>query len=267
MTSALDRFRLDGRIALVTGGARDLGFDIADALASAGAKVAIASREAERAELAAQRLHEATGAAVLPLVLDVRDADACARAVRTVVDWGGRLDILVNNAGGTAPDEPRPFLDRPPAAMTDLIAVNLLGTLFCSQAAVRVMAVQRSGVILNIASIAGLVGRDRRMYWQSAMAEQPVDYAAAKGGVIALTRDLAAALGPLGIRVNAISPGGFARQQPAAFIRAYADRTPLGRMGRDGVDIKGPAIFLVSDASAYITGQNLVLDGGFTAWR
>ncbi|MEO6906909.1 MAG: SDR family oxidoreductase [Abditibacteriaceae bacterium] len=96
---------------------------------------------------------------------------------------------------------------------------------------------------------------------------QPIDYAAAKAAIIGMTKDLAAYLGPNGIRVNAISPGGFERGQPEKFIEAYSDKTPLKRMGRDGIDLKGAAVFLASEASAYVTGHNLVVDGGFSMWQ
>ena len=96
---------------------------------------------------------------------------------------------------------------------------------------------------------------------------QPIDYAAAKAGIIGMTKDLAGLLSPMGICVNAISPGGFERGQPAGFIRDYSDRTPLGRMGRDGLDLKGAAVFLASAASDYVTGHNLVVDGGFSIWH
>ena len=115
------------------------------------------------------------------------------------------------------------------------------------------MAEQGSGSIINIASIAGLVGRDRRMYQHSGLGQQPLDYAAAKAGVIGLTMDAAAYLAPMGVRVNAISPGGFERGQPQAFIDAYSDATALGRMGRDGMDLKGAVRFLASPAADYIS--------------
>ena len=99
------------------------------------------------------------------------------------------------------------------------------------------------------------------------MKGQPVEYAAAKAGVIGLTRDLAGLLSPMGVHVNAISPGGFARKLPEGFVRDYSDRTPLGRMGRDGVDLKGAVLFLAASASDYVTGQNLVVDGGFSIWH
>jgi NAD(P)-dependent dehydrogenase (short-subunit alcohol dehydrogenase family) len=152
--------------------------------------------------------------------------------------------------------------------VVDLVQNNLLGVLHCCQEVGRIMARQGSGKIINIASIAGIVGRDRRVYQRNGMNGQPIDYAAAKAGVIGMTRDLAGLLSPLGVHVNAISPGGFERRaMPAGFVRDYSDRTPLGRMGRDGVDLKGAALFLASAASDYVTGQNLVVDGGFSLWR
>ena len=129
------------------------------------------------------------------------------------------------------------------------------------------MAGQGHGKIINIASIAGIIGRDRRMYERNEMAGQPIDYAAAKAGVIGMTLDLAGLLSPNGVGVNAISPGGFNRNLPEGFVHDYADRTPLGRMGRDGVDLKGAILFLASPASDYVTGHNLVVDGGFTSWQ
>ena len=176
-------------------------------------------------------------------------------------------DVLVNNAGGGLDLHPTHFFDRAPAHIAQLIDTNLTGMLYCCQAFGRSMAARGSGSIINIASIAGLCGRDRRMYDQTGLPEQPVEYAAAKAGVIGATRDLAGLLSPLGVRVNAISPGGFERGQPQAFIDAYSRATPMGRMGRDGVDLKGAALFLASDASAYVTGQNLTVDGGFAIWK
>ena len=130
------------------------------------------------------------------------------------------------------------------------------------------MSPRRAGKIINIASMAGLIGRDRRMYARNGMKGQPIDYAAAKAGVIGMTKDLAGLLSPMGICVNSISPGGFQRpDHPEGFVRDYSDRTPLGRMGRDGLDLKGAALFLASPASDYVTGHNLVVDGGFSLWH
>ena len=124
----------------------------------------------------------------------------------------------------------------------------------------------RSGNIINIASIAGLIGKDRRHYIGTDMGGATLDYEAAKGAVISMTRDMAVYLAPDNIRVNAISPGGFWRHQPEKFVEAYNQSVPMGRMGQDGKEMKGAVVFLASEASSYVTGHNLVVDGGMTAW-
>jgi NAD(P)-dependent dehydrogenase (short-subunit alcohol dehydrogenase family) len=178
------------------------------------------------------------------------------------------VDVLVNNAGGTPKRTAAHLFNRSPDDMAEVVAVNLLGALYCCKAFGRIMAEQGHGKIINIASIAGLVGRDRRMYERNGMLGQPIDYAAAKAGVIGMTLDLAGLLSPLGVHVNALSPGGFGpRNLPPGFVKDYSDRTPLGRMGRDGLDLKGAALFLASPASDYVTGHNLVVDGGFSTWH
>jgi NAD(P)-dependent dehydrogenase (short-subunit alcohol dehydrogenase family) len=264
----MDAFRLDGQVALITGGARDLGYDMAQALAEAGADLVITSRSLDRARPSAETLQTDYGVAALPLALDVRDYQQVRRVVQEAHAWQGHIDVLVNNAGGGGGAQgPPDFFQRLPEDMVNLIEANVLGTLYCSQAVGKLMAQQGRGKIINIASIAGLVGRDRRMYDRTGLPQQPVDYAAAKAGVIGLTMDLAAYLAPMGVYVNAISPGGFERGQPQAFIDAYSERTALGRMGQDGVDLKGATLFLASAASDYVTGENLVVDGGFTMWH
>ena len=157
--------------------------------------------------------------------------------------WKGRIDVLINNAGGGAGTGPRHLFERKPEDIIELITTNLIGTMYCCKEVGKIMAQEKRGKIINIASIAGMVGRDRTMYDRTELPQQPVDYAAAKAGVIGLTRDLAALLAPHGIYVNAISPGGFERGQPAGFVRAYSERTALGRMGRDGIDLEGRRAF------------------------
>lgn len=260
---------LAGRTALVTGGARNLGADMARTFAAAGASVVVTSRDARDASSAADRLRDDYGIDAFGLPLDVTDPasiDAAAAELAARVD---RLDILVCNAGGGSGAVTGDLFERPVEAITSLVGSNLTGTILSCRAFGRIMRERGDGgSIITIGSIAGLVGRDRRMYREGGVEQQPVDYAAAKAGVIGFTRDLAAFLAPHRIRANSISPGGFGpRTLPAAFVDAYAARTPLGRMGTDGVDICGAALFLASDASAYVTGQNLVVDGGFTAWR
>jgi NAD(P)-dependent dehydrogenase (short-subunit alcohol dehydrogenase family) len=261
-------FSLQGKVALVTGGARNLGYDIASSLAAAGADIIVTSRQHAAAAAAAGNLARDYKVDTLGVALDQRTHESIATAIAAAHAWKERIDILVNNAGGGSGQSAGHIFERSPADVEELVQTNLVGVLHCCQAVGRLMAARRSGKIINIASIAGLVGRDRRMYERHQMKGQPVDYAAAKAGVLGLTRDLAGVLSPFGVHVNAISPGGFARENlPPGFIRDYSDRTPLGRMGRAGVDLKGAALFLAAPASDYITGQNLVVDGGFSIWH
>jgi NAD(P)-dependent dehydrogenase (short-subunit alcohol dehydrogenase family) len=205
---------------------------------------------------------------VLADALDVRHFDQVDAFAQKALAWKGRVDILINNAGGNTKCKSAHLFTRTAEEMETLVATNLLGTLFSCKVFGKIMADQGHGKIINIASIAGMVGRDRRVYERNGMLGQPVDYAAAKAGIIGMTRDLAGLLSPMGVCVNAISPGGFGpRDIPPGFVKDYSDRTPMGRMGRDGIDMKGAALFLASAASDYVTGQNVVVDGGFTLWR
>ncbi|HSW44797.1 MAG TPA: SDR family oxidoreductase [Phycisphaerae bacterium] len=263
----LKLFDISGEVAMVTGGARTLGLDAASVLAGAGCDLVITSRDLEYARKSAERLRAEFAIDVLPLALDQADFAQIPNVVQEAHNWKGGIDILVNNAGGGAGLTPCHLFERPVEHMEKLIALNLTGVLCCCQEVGRLMAERRSGKIINIASAAGLVGRDRRMYERHGMPGQPIDYAAAKAGVIGMTRDLAALLAPMGVHVNAISPGGFNRNMSEEFVRDFSDRTPLGRMGRDGIDLKGAVLFLASPASDYVVGHNLVVDGGFSIWQ
>lgn len=261
-------FSVAGKCALVTGGARHLGFDAACVLAAAGADVAITSRSLDDAQESANRLGETYGIRAIGVALDQSDFSSVSAAVAATVDALGTIDILVNNAGGTPTASASRLVDRDPKAIADLIELNLTGLLYVCREVAAAMIEQRSGKIINIASIAGIVGRDRRIYDRNDLLGQPVDYAAAKAGVIGATRDLAAYLGPNGINVNAISPGGFERDtMPRGFVDDYAELTIAGRLGRDGVDLKGAILYLASPASDYVNGHNLVVDGGCSIWK
>jgi NAD(P)-dependent dehydrogenase (short-subunit alcohol dehydrogenase family) len=261
-------FDLTGQVAFITGGARNLGFDMALALAEAGADVCITSRKPADAAESARQIAEATGRRALAVQLDVAIEDQVISAVDRCLAEFGQIDILVNNAGNVvstpenAPIHKRPFED-----WMNTIDSNLNGTFLCSKHVLaKSMIPRRTGKIINIGSICGMVGRDRRVYEGTSMGGATIDYEAAKGGVIAMTRDMAVYLAQYGIRVNCISPGGFFRNQPEPFVKAYSAATPMGRMGIDGLEMKGAVVFFASEASSYITGQNLALDGGFTSW-
>ena len=251
-------FDLTGKTAIVTGGGKGIGRQMAQGLAEAGANVVLCARQADRCEQAAAELAEQFGVKALGLGCDVRDTEQVQAVVaRTVTDFGA-VDVLVNNAGvvwGATPE------DMPLEGWQKVVDVNLTGVFLFSQAAGRVMIGGDGGAIVNIASVAGLHGAPPEIV-------NTVVYHATKGGVIAFTRDLAWKWAPHGIRVNAIAPGWFPSDM-ANFVLEHAGeelvrRVPLRRFG-GAEDLKGPVVFLASDASAYVTGHTLVVDGGQSA--
>jgi len=249
-------FDLSGRVAIVTGGAAGLGLQMAEALAEMGSSVVLCARKKDRCEQAAKDLAE-LGVKTMALGCDVRNP----ASIREVVDRSaaefGRIDILINNAGVSwgAPVEEMPL-----EAWNKVIETNLTGTFLFSQAAGKIMLRQRRGKIINIASVAGFRG---------APPELPASgYHASKGGVIAFTKDLACKWAGHNINVNAIAPGWFPTHMSEVAIErnkeAFLKRIPLGRFGSEN-DLKGAAVFLASDASDFVTGHVLVVDGGQTA--
>lgn len=261
-------FNLKGKVAVITGATMWLGRDMAEIFAENGCDIIITSRIKEKAQKAADEISQKYGVDAIGVSLDVNSSESVEQFAKESYGWRGHIDILVNNSGGGSGASEGHLFDRSYEAIENMIKTNLIGTIFVCKAVGKYMKEQRSGKIINIGSIAGMVGRDRRMYYNSNKMEQPVDYAAAKGGIIALTRDLAAVLAPYNVNVNCISPGGFDKGDlPQEFVRLYGDRTPLGAMGRMGVDIKGAALFLATSASDYVTGINLAVDGGFSSWQ
>jgi NAD(P)-dependent dehydrogenase (short-subunit alcohol dehydrogenase family) len=260
-------FNLSGQVALVTGGGQNFGLEIATGLAEAGANLAITSRELDKAKRVAVRLRKQFNVRVLPLSMNLFNEDSIQTAFFKVARHAGRLDILVNNAGGHFKGVTGRLETEPLDGFKQYLTANLTGPFICMREAAKLMLKQKRGSIINIASVSSLLGRDRRVYEGTSMIPNPFPYTAAKAGMIGLTYDVAAYLGKYGIRVNAVSPGGFERGQPPAFIKAYAERTMLGRMGRDGQDLKGVVVFLASDAAAYVTGHNLYVDGGFSRFK
>ena len=268
MRKVFDMLRLDGKVALITGARQGLGYDIACALAEAGATIVISSRNQESVKAVANEISETYGVKTYTVELDQKDYNSVQTAVDDILNTVGRIDILVNNAGGGSGASEGYIVDRDPLAIKNMIDVNLTGMLYCSKAVAKHMIDRGSGKIINLGSIAGVVGRDRAMYYKAKKMQQPIDYSAAKGGVISATRDLAGLLSPSGICVNSISPGGFDKGELSPeFVRLYSEETPLGRMGKIGEDIKGVALLLASDAGNYITGQNILVDGGFSIWK
>lgn len=263
-----EMFNLKGKVSIVTGGSEWLGNDMASALAEYGSDIIITSRTLDRAEEALEEIKTKYGVDTLALSMNQCKHDQVQAMAEKAKAWKGHIDILINNAGGGSGNSTGYLFKRSPDDIIQMISTNLIGSLFCCQEVGRYMIAQGRGKIINIASAGGLVGRDRRMYERNNKEQQPVDYAAAKSGVIGMTMDLAGLLTPMGVNVNAISPGGFDKGDlPEGFVKDFGDMTMPGRMGRMGVDIKGAALFLASAASDYVSGHNLVVDGGFSIFK
>ena len=257
--NVLQTFSLEGRVALVTGGAGLYGRQIVEALAEAGARVFTASRNLDALTQLASTLRE-RGLQVDALRLDLASEESILQVRDTILDRAGRVDILVNNAVL----RPMSGHDAPREEWEQSMQVNATGLFLITRAFGEVMAQAGRGSIINIGSIQGMVGPDDWLYEEVPWSGFVPDYFFHKGGMINLTRYMAAYLGPQGVRVNIISPGGFFANQEQGFLWRYERRTFLGRMAND-TDLKGAVVFLASDASAYVTGANLVVDGGYTA--
>ncbi len=250
-------FDLTGRVAIVSGGSMGLGLQMAEGLAEMGANLVLCARKKERCEetAAALRRH---GVQVLALGCDVKDKTTIQQVVEETLARFGRIDILINNAGVSwgAPIEEMTL-----EQWDKVLSTNLTGTFLFCQVVGKGMVAQGSGKIINIASVAGLGGASADL--------QAIGYHASKGGVIAFTKDLACKWAAHNIQVNAIAPGWFPTHMSGRVLEQRKDsllaKIPLGRFGSEH-DLKGAAVFLASDASSYVTGHVLVVDGGQTAW-
>jgi NAD(P)-dependent dehydrogenase (short-subunit alcohol dehydrogenase family) len=259
---------LEGRVALVTGGAGHIGRAIGHALAELGAQVAVVDISASSAAAAASELSQRWPAApAAEFSCDLEQSDEVRDLPRRIRERLGRIDIIVNCAAfvGTSGLEgwAVPFEQQSDKTWRRAIEVNLTAPFLLVQAAAADLRVSGHGSVINISSIYGLSGPDWRLYEGTTLGN-PAAYAASKGGLIQATRWLSTTLAPY-IRVNAIAPGGVFRDTPEPFLSRYTARTPLGRMAREE-DFKGAVAYLASDLSAYVTGQCLAVDGGWTVW-
>lgn len=256
-------FDLRGRVALITGGAGNLGGVFARALAGAGARVVLVDRDGALAQRRAAELVAAGAEGTLAFDADVGDEARVRDVVAAIARECGGLDILVNNAATRTPNMFSP-LEAFPLEEWDLVMrVNLTAMFLCARAAAPLLREKGHGTIVNVASIYGISAPDQRLY-EGVAFNTPAIYSASKAGVVGLTRYLATYYAP-GIRCNALTPGGVFANQPAPFPERYAQRTPLGRMAR-AEEMGAGLLYLASDASSYVTGHNLVVDGGWTAW-
>ena len=250
--------RLKGKVAIITGGAHGMGAEEARLFAREGAKVVIADIREEDSRKVEAEIAEAGGEAMV-VMLDVSQEDQWERAVAEVVAQFGKLDILVNNAGIGGSGE-TDF--RSTESWDRLMDINAKGVFLGMKHAIPKMEKAGGGSIINISSIYGVVANDPTLYLGTDM-KQPATYSFVKAGMINFTRYLANYYGKQGIRANCISPGGYFDNQPEAFVDEYTRRVPVGRM-LDNEDIKGAVVYLASDASEYVNGHNLLVDGGWT---
>ncbi len=251
-------FDLGGKVALVTGGSRGLGLEMATALGEAGASVVITARREQWLAPAEQELR-AKGIEVAAVTCDVSNPEQVNAAVKATVDRFGRLDVLINNAGISWGE---PIETMALAKWREVFDTNTIGCFLVSQAAGNEMLrLGHGGAIVNIASVAGIVGLDTDVL-------DAIGYSASKGAIISFTRDLAVKWAKRGIRVNAIAPGFFDTRLSHALLEKTQQRvektTPMGRIGKPG-ELNGAVVFLASAAASYVTGQVLAVDGGMTA--
>ncbi len=255
-TNVLDRFRLDGKVALVTGGSRGLGYVIAEALSSAGAAVALSSRTAEPAKRAAESIAKATGRDVVGLAADVTAAANVESMIERVLQSFGRIDILVNNAGINVRG---PIEDLREDDWDAVIDTNLKGPWLCCRAVAPAMKRQKWGRVINVSSMLGEIALPGR-----------TPYASSKGGHTMLTKTLALEWAPFNVNVNAIGPalviteGTIHIKNNPELAEKYRKTIPLGRLAEPS-DMAGAVCFLASEAADFITGQTIYVDGGVTA--
>jgi NAD(P)-dependent dehydrogenase (short-subunit alcohol dehydrogenase family) len=258
---------LSGRVAVITGGAGHIGRAIAAALLEVGCSVCLVDRDAESVDGALRGSSDSGRSRAWGEVADLEIEDSRRALAERVIHRAGRLDILVNNAGFVGDSRLEgwavPFGDQRIDTWRRALEVNLTAPFHLTQLFAPFLEQSGHGSVINVGSIYGAVGPDMQLYAGTGMGN-PAAYAGSKGGLLQLTRWLATTMAPK-VRVNSISPGGLARGQAADFVDRYVARTPLGRMGTEE-DMKGAAVFLASDLSAWMTGQNLFVDGGWTAW-
>ena len=259
-------FDLSDKTVVLTGAAGLLGANYVDGLSQAGANVVLSDINYQGCKKIEKQMREKYDIDPLSVKLDLTDPKSIKCMISKITKKYSSIDVLVNNAAYQGDKKIRSagFEKLELGTWNKAINVNLTGIFLLCQAVGKIMLKQKSGNIINISSTYGMVGADQRIYGKSGL-NSPAFYAATKSGILNLTRYLASYWNRTGIRVNTLSPGGVENNQDKNFIRKYSEKTMLGRMARND-EYVGALIFLASDASSYMTGSNLVIDGGWTAW-
>ena len=272
MSSAEDLFSLDGKTAVVVGGAGQIGQQTCQALLQAGCRVAIFDLAGPHLEACRDDLDGAAPDSVMAVAAEITEQSSVRDATRQVTDAWDRIDILVNHAHYKGPRELapgdsffNPVEDYPLDLWKQTLDVNLTGMFLCCQEVGRHMLANRAGSIINTSSTYGLVSPNKNIYGDSGI-NNPIGYATTKGAIISFTKYIATHWADRGVRANTLCPGGVRHPaQSADFVEQYEALTPMSRMA-EATDYRGAVLFLASDASRYMTGANLVVDGGWTAW-
>jgi len=259
-------FDMTEKTVIITGAAGLLGEQYAKGLSEYGANVVLADMDYSKSKILTKELSEKFHTSPFPIKVDVSKKNSIKNLVNKTLKKYSKIDVLINNAAYQGNNKIRSttFVDLPLSEWNKAISVNLTGMFLSCQEVGKIMEKQKKGVIINISSTYGLVAPDQRIYGKSKQ-NAAIFYSATKSGVLNLTRYLASYWNKKGIRVNTLTPGGVEKGQDSSFIKKYSEKTMLGRMAKKD-DYVGAMIFLASDASSYMTGSNLVVDGGWTAW-
>ena len=259
-------FDMSNRVVIITGAAGTLGSQYAKGLSRSGAKVVLADLSYNACKKIVEEIEREYSVEALPVKLDLRKKNSIKQMVSKTVKKFSKIDVLINNAAYQGNDKLRttPFESFPLSDWNNALSINLTGIFLCCQEVGKIMLKQKNGNIINIASTYGIVAPDQRIYGDSGQ-NAAAFYSVTKAGVINFSRYLASYWSRSGIRVNTLSPGGVENSQGRKFIKTYSEKTMLGRMAKKDEYVEA-IIFLASDASSYMTGSNLVIDGGWTAW-
>ncbi len=265
----LECFNVKGKVIVITGALGLLGSAYTDGFAQEGARVVVVDTDGDLCLQKARDITGKSGAKSLGIGCDITDREAVSEMVAQVISRFGKIDVLINNAAHKSERFFTPFEDFPVADWEEVMKVNVTGMFLCSQAVAGEMKKRQSGSIINISSIYGVVAPDQRIYPEAGddkvNINTPLVYSTSKGAVISLTRYLATYLAGHGIRVNTVTPGGVYHGQDETFVARYREKCPMARMATPE-EIFHAVYFLASDAAGYVTGHNLVVDGGWTIW-